>query len=135
MAKQIMLREPTTGIEERAFVGFSWTSFFFNFFVPLIRKDFKVAAIACAIYVITLVFSMSAIGFLIWLSYFVFFAMWYNEYHRNNLLAQGYQPIKQQGNSPDIDKTFSEILMSWKKHIVKQRANGRDFKEYTVLEK
>ena len=39
MAKVIMLEK--NGVQKQGFVGFSWTMFFFGFFVPLFRGDGK----------------------------------------------------------------------------------------------
>ena len=55
------------GYKKKGFLGFSWTAFFFNFFVPLFRGDFK--------------------WFLIFLFPFI-----YNKFYTKDLLKKGYLP-------------------------------------------
>ncbi len=45
MATRIILRNPATGLIKRGFYGFSWTTLFFGFIVPLIRRKFLWAVV------------------------------------------------------------------------------------------
>lgn len=74
-----ILRNEQTGIVKVVKQGFSWTVFFFGFFVPLIRGDMKYAAIMFLSAMVT--FGLS--GFV--------FAFKYNQFYTNDLLEKGYR--------------------------------------------
>ena len=78
MAQMIVLEK--NGIQKKSFVGFSWTTFFFGFFVPLIRGDIKW-------FLIMLILSFLSFG----LAQFILCFL-YNKFYTINLLEQGYKP-------------------------------------------
>jgi hypothetical protein len=67
--------------------GFSWTMFFFGFWVPVIRGDWKWA-------IITFLLSIPTFGF-----FGIVFAFMYNKTYINELLAAGYRPVDESGRS------------------------------------
>ncbi|MGT2716483.1 DUF2628 domain-containing protein [Streptococcus respiraculi] len=78
---------------KQAPVGFSWTTFFFTFCVPLFRKDWKWAAIMFVVKLIyrALFFNSDIYIFII----IVILVMWgfsYNKLYIQGLLAKGYKP-------------------------------------------
>ena len=78
MAQMIVLEKK--GIQKKSFVGFSWTTFFFGFFVPLIRGDIKW-------FLIMLILSFLSFG----LAQFILCFL-YNKFYTVNLLEKGYSP-------------------------------------------
>ena len=78
MAQMIGLEK--NGIQKKSFVGFSWTTFFFGFFVPLIRGDIKW-------FLIMLILSFLSFG----LAQFILCFL-YNKFYTVNLLEKGYSP-------------------------------------------
>ncbi len=79
------LRNPLTGEKKKARVGFSWTTFFFGFWVPLIRGDWKWAVI---------LFLLGLLGFVTFgissLILAIVFGIKYNELHLSGLREKGY---------------------------------------------
>ena len=78
MAQMIVLEK--NGIQKKSFVGFSWTTVFFGFFVPLIRGDIKW-------FLIMLILSFLSFG----LAQFILCFL-YNKFYTVNLLEKGYSP-------------------------------------------
>ena len=78
MAQMIVLEK--NGIQKKSFVGFSWTTFFFGFFVPLIRGGIKW-------FLIMLILSFLSFG----LAQFILCFL-YNKFYTVNLLEKGYSP-------------------------------------------
>ena len=78
MAQMLVLEK--NGIQKKSFVGFSWTTFFFGFFVPLIRGDIKW-------FLIMLILSFLSFG----LAQFILCFL-YNKFYTVNLLEKGYSP-------------------------------------------
>ena len=77
-----------TGLVKEVKVGFSWTTFFFGFLVPLLRGDFKWAAIIFLVEVVvgsvTSGFGATIIG--------IIFAFKYNSLYIKELVMKGYMP-------------------------------------------
>ncbi|GAA7297864.1 HrgC protein [Helicobacter pylori] len=65
---------------KKGLVGFSWTTFFFGFFVPIIRDDVKWAIVMVVAALFT--FGLSNIVF----------AFIYNKQYTTRLLERGYEP-------------------------------------------
>ena len=78
-----------TGLLKNCTLGFSWTTLFFGFFVPLFRGDIIFASI--------MLISTLIIPFL-----WIIFPFIYNKYYIKSLLEKGYYPA---------DKTSKKILI------------------------
>ncbi|RVZ98219.1 HrgC protein [Helicobacter pylori] len=61
-------------------MGFSWTTLFFGFFVPIIRGDVKWAIVMVVVTLFTFVLSN------------IVFAFIYNKQYTTKLLESGYEP-------------------------------------------
>lgn len=75
----INFEQPQTGAIKSAPVGFSWTVFFFGFFVPLFRGDFKWAIIILLAHMLTM--GLSGLIFM-----FI-----YNKLYIKDLIGSGYK--------------------------------------------
>ena len=77
------------GITKTVKVGFSWTVFFFGFFVPLFRGDWKWAGIMA---ISSIVVAMVTYGLGAWVLLLIF-AVKYNEWYINDLKEKGYKVV------------------------------------------
>jgi hypothetical protein len=75
-----MVNETTRQVKQRK-IGFSWTTLFFGWFVPLFRGDWKWCII------------MFLLGFVSFGVSSIVFAFLYNKIHMNDLIEQGYKPM------------------------------------------
>ncbi len=78
MATTISLKKDN--LIKKGLVGFSWTTFFFGFFVPIIRGDARWAIVMVVAALFT--FGLSNIVF----------AFIYNKQYTTRLLESGYEP-------------------------------------------
>lgn len=81
-------------------VGFSWTTFFFGLWVPLLRLDFKWFIL---MFVITVIFGIIIPFFGAFIAGMVF-CFKYNSLYINDLLAKGWVPLT------DFDKALVQTL-------------------------
>lgn len=79
--------------------GFSWTSFFFGLFVPLLRGDLKWGII---IFVLQLLAGAFTFGLGVFVVSFIF-ACFYNKIYIKGLLEKGYKPSEE----------FKELVASY----------------------
>ena len=86
MAEKVILIKDN--MVKEGFVGFSWTTFFFGFLVPLFRKDFIASLGLFVISCVVSFFTYGAGCFV--LNIIVAFA--YNKYYTENLLKEGFLP-------------------------------------------
>lgn len=84
----IILQNKDTGLTKECSTGFSWTTFFFGVFVPLVRGDLKWAFILFLLTALVGIFTFG-IG-----SFFVgpIFAVFYNKIYIRGLMANGFIP-------------------------------------------
>ena len=101
----ITLKHATSGILKECPTGFSFTTFFFGFFVPLFRKDFKWAAI--------MLFSSIAYGLLVeelnvpvgsTIALPFCFAFYYNEQFIKGALESGFIPADETSRAWLVEK-------------------------------
>ncbi len=78
-------------IIKEGFVGFSWTVFFFGFFVPLFRKDYVSALVLFIVSAAISFFTAGAGGFIL----NIILAFAYNKYYTENLIKQGFIPTNE----------------------------------------
>lgn len=69
-------------------VGFSWTTFFFGFFVPLIRGDFIWALIMFGAAIVISFFTAGFGG----LVFNIIMSAFYNKVYTQGLIKKGYHP-------------------------------------------
>ena len=89
MATSIPMRHSKTGITKEGFIGFSWTYFFFGFFVPLFRGHYPYAGIHFLISLAN-VWSFGIIGLVM--------AFFFNKFYTLRLIEEGYDFVE-----PDSD--------------------------------
>ena len=90
------------------FVGFSWTTLFFNFFVPLFRKDwawaFTILGTQIALHFIPVLFLSASsdinmilgsgvVVFILQIGVCIYFAAVYNKKYTQKLLSEGWKPV------------------------------------------
>ena len=116
------------GYKKKGFLGFSWTAFFFNFFVPLFRLDFVgflifispylIIAVIVSFILITgvndenTILVSSVISLILKLISRLVLPFYYNKMYTRKLLKQGYLP--------PVDDDYSNALLK-----------GNRFLEYT----
>ena len=116
------------GYKKKGFLGFSWTAFFFNFFVPLFRLDFLgffifispylIIAVIVSFILITgvndenTILVSSVISLILKLISRLVLPFYYNKMYTRKLLKQGYLP--------PVDDEYSNALLK-----------GNRFLEYT----
>ena len=102
------------GHRKKGFLGFSWTAFFFNFWVPIFRADFKWFLIFIFPFIFVslgtsfdLDFYNNFIAFIfifpVFVSKFVF-PFIYNKFYTKGLIKEGYLPPKDDDYSNAILK-------------------------------
>ena len=84
----IILKNNETGLTKSCATGFSWTTFFFGVFVPLVRGDLKWAMILLLLCALVGIFTLG-IG-----AIFVgpIFAGFYNKIYIRHLMSNGFVP-------------------------------------------
>ena len=95
--------ENTNGDIKKVKIGFSWTVFFFGFFVPFFRKDFVWGILFFIAIALIALFSQLGGGALNF-----YFAIIYNKLYIEGLIKQGYLPT---------DPEFKKMLEKKKIHI------------------
>jgi hypothetical protein len=82
----IRLKNPQTNVVKECATGYSWTTFFFGMFVPLIRGDLKWAAI---FFLLTFLVGIFTVGFGSFLCGPIF-AAFYNKIFITSIVEKGY---------------------------------------------
>ena len=100
----VIVENPRTGQLRSAPVGFSWTMFFFGFFAPLFRGDWKWGII---LFILGVLFTVMSAGFVGWLPGVVGAFMW-NKSYLNRLISDGFQ-IKATERGTSLDKIDQEL--------------------------
>lgn len=87
MAYAISLRNKRTNRRRTAYVGFSWTAFFFGGFVPLCRNDMKWFVISLIVGILgtSLTFGIATLIYACW------FGANYNRIHKEALMDDGFE--------------------------------------------
>ena len=108
------------GHRKKGFIGFSWTAFFFNFFVPIFRLDFIGFLIFVSPYLLIIIMLLFIfiigsndeniiIAFIVLFGIFklitrLIFPFIYNSFYTKNLLKKGYLPAEDDDYSNAILK-------------------------------
>ena len=130
------------GHKKKGFLGFSWTAFFFNFWVPIFRADFKWFLIFISPFIfgalganldldfdnnfIALIFILPAL-----VSKFVF-PFIYNKFYTKGLIKEGYLPPKDDDYSNAILKGTGYLEYTGEELLDKEKMEryNKIFEEY-----
>ena len=107
------------GLIKECKIGFSWTTFFFGFFVPLFRGDFKYFLI-----MIILAFITSGLCWLV-------FPFFYNKWYIKDLLSKGFYPATKDDYAILIAKGFL-IMPTESMRNEYHNTNDANVKEETI---
>ena len=142
------------GHRKKGFLGFSWTAFFFNFFVPLIRGDFKWLLIFLFPFIfiylgniLNLDFDNEYISIIFMLPILItkfVFPFIYNKFYTKGLIKEGYLPPKDDDYSNAVLKgtgyleyTDEDLLdkekMERYKVIIEEYENERKKDMHTII--
>ncbi len=78
MATKVMLKHEASGLVRDGYHGFSWTYFFFGYWVPLLRGEIKIAVLHLFLFMCTLGLWQLIAAFL------------YNKQYTTRMLENGY---------------------------------------------
>ena len=140
------------------FTGFSWTTFFFGFWVPAFRKKSKGFGLFFLFFIIKIIilYTLSKQNNEIELNLLIYgtfepsygmitpvvlaaaiypletwIAYFYNNYYTNNLLAEGYRPIENDDYSAAILKDYSYLPYS--KEELDDNVKMKRYREISTL--
>ena len=130
------------GHKKKGFLGFSWTAFFFNFWVPIFRADFKWFLIFIFPFIfvalgahLDLDFDNNFIAFIfifpVFVSKFVF-PFIYNKFYTKGLIKEGYLPPKDDDYSNAILKGTGYLEYTGEELLDKEKMEryNKIFEEY-----
>ena len=95
------------GFSKNVFAGFSWTTFFFGFWVPIFRKDFKGFLVLLGIFVINIILNFVPLGGILSLALSIYVGFWYNKSHFNRNLAEGFNVLETDEYANAIAKGYA----------------------------
>lgn len=122
MAEQIMLKKGN--FTKKSYIGFSWTVFFFGFFVPLFRGDLKGAGVLLLLNIIMkgiinlyiekvfkddIYFWILIITAIISVVFLITVARLYNKIYTRNLLKSGWEAVDEETKQLLISNGYIEI--------------------------
>lgn len=84
----VILKNKETGLTKNCVTGFSWTTFFFGVFVPLVRGDLKWAMILLLLCALVGIFTFGIGAVLVG----PIFAGFYNKIYIRHLMSNGFIP-------------------------------------------
>ena len=105
----IILKHKDTGVVKECVTGYSWTSFFFGWFVPLLRGDIKWAAIVFAVFALLI---WTGFGPLLVAPVFGFF---YNKLYIKDLVEKGYTHIDEAGKYYLVSNGIIDVTLTAEK--------------------
>jgi len=112
MAKQVLhLKSKHTGQMKKAPVGYSWTMLLFNFFVPMLRGDWKWAAITfilSLIFIVTLLSAGVKAAHALPVTFILGFV--YNKIYIKNLINKGYEVSSVEGG--EVSEVESKLKLT-----------------------
>ena len=82
------------GLRKEVKLGFSWTTFFFGWFVPLFRGDAKNAIIFLVGGLLAGALSSFTFG-IVAIGYAIFIALKYNRMYAKTLIEKGWEPASE----------------------------------------
>ncbi|MBM7643742.1 DUF2628 domain-containing protein [Streptococcus loxodontisalivarius] len=96
---KVNLKNPETNQTKSVKVGFSWTTFFFGFFVPLFRADWKWFGIMLGTSLLVgIIFTVLNASGGSW-AVSVGFAFIYNNEYIKDLIKKGWKPVSEEDSS------------------------------------
>lgn len=104
MATEITLQHPS-GITKQAYVGWSWTSFFFGCFPAMFRGDWLGFFVHVGVSIVLAVTTMG-IGNLV---FAIAWCIFYNKWHTRRLLENGYVMV---GVGPSEESIKAKLNMN-----------------------
>lgn len=91
-----------SGVTKEVKYGFSWTTFFFGFIVPLVRGDIKWALIMALISIAVGIPTMGIGGVISG----IIFSFVYNKIYIKELLVKGYKPVTEEDKSVLVENNI-----------------------------
>lgn len=108
MAVNVKMKNTHTGMIKDVPAGFSWTSLFFSFLVPIFRGDIKVFFLLFIGHIVLILVTLPIGGFgniviLLWQAFA------YNKYYIGKLSERGYAPADDNSREIILDKHAIEF--------------------------
>ena len=99
------------GMVKEAKIGFSWTTLIFGYWVPLLRRDYKIAGLMFLLVVIigVIVLTNPALLWVSWGTWIldISMAFVYNKMHIQGLQAKGFKPATEADNDILLSNGFN----------------------------
>ena len=107
----IILKHKDTGVVKECVTGYSWTSFFFGIFVPLLRGDLKWAVILLLTSLLVGSFTFGVGAALVTLV----FGFFYNKLYIKDLVEKGYTYIDETGKYYLVSNGIIDVTLTAEK--------------------